>query len=163
MTKPLKINNSVKIILVVLLPLLAGFIGSFFTTPSIPGWYENLEKPFFTPPNWVFGPAWTVLYVLMGAAFFLIWREGFWKRNVRTAVYFFFIQLILNILWSVIFFGLQSPFFAFIEIIVLWTLILITIVKFYPISEKAAYLMMPYLLWVSFATFLNFAVLLLNM
>ena len=158
-----KISNNIKIILVVLLPLIAGFIGSYFTAPAIPGWYANLEKPFFSPPNWVFGPAWTVLYVLMGAAFFLIWREGFRKKEVRIAVYLFCFQLALNVLWSVIFFGLQSPLYAFVEIIVLWTVILITIAKFYPVSKKAAYLMIPYILWVSFATFLNYAVLMLNL
>jgi len=141
---------------------LAGIIGSFFTAPSISTWYAVLEKPFFVPPNWLFAPAWILLYFLMGISAYLIWIRGFEKKEVREALMFFTLQLILNTIWSVLFFGLLSPLWGFVEIIFLWLAILFTILKFYPLSRKAAYLLIPYILWVSFAALLNFSILMLN-
>lgn len=138
-----------------ILCLSAGFIGSIFTTPSIPTWYAGLAKPFFSPPNWLFGPVWTFLYLLMGISLWLVMRRG------RVPVYFWF-QLILNTLWSIIFFGFRSPFFAFIEILILWYFILRTIKSFTKISSTSAYLLYPYLAWVSFASILNFSIWFLN-
>ncbi len=137
---------------------LAGIIGSIFTFSSISTWYALLEKPFFTPPAWVFGPAWTILYALMGIALYLVWEKGITPK----AMEFFGIQLTLNIVWSVLFFGLKNPLLAFIEIIGLWISILVTIIEFQRISSKAAWLLAPYLGWVTFAAVLNFFVWQLN-
>ena len=140
----------------------AGIIGSLFTTPAIPTWYAALQKPAFTPPNWLFAPAWITLYLLMGIAAFLIWRVGLENRRVRTALIIFLVQLVLNSLWSVVFFGMQSPLYGIIVIIILWLAILLTILKFARISSLAAWLLVPYILWVSFASALNIAIWLLN-
>jgi len=139
----------------------AAFIGSSFTSQSIATWYQFLNKPSFAPPNWLFAPAWTLLYFLMALTVFLVWQ----KRKeiaVKTAVIFYFLQLILNALWSAIFFGLRNPALAFLEIIVLWFLILLTLIKFYKINKIAGLLLIPYLLWVSFASILNLFIWLLN-
>ncbi len=141
---------------------LAGFIGSIFTTSSIPTWYASLNKPSFNPPNWVFAPVWTVLYLLMGIALYLIWRKGLSDKNVKIAFMVFVFQLVLNSLWSFLFFGLESPFAAFIEIIILWIAILVSIILFFRISWIAGVLLIPYILWVSFASVLNFAIWRLN-
>jgi len=140
----------------------AGVAGSIFTAPAIPGWYEMLAKPMLTPPGWVFGPVWTILYVLMGVAAFIIWRQGLRKRPVRIALGLFFVQLVLNTLWSILFFGLQNPAAAFVGILVLWAAILATIIAFAKLSRTAAWLLVPYLLWVSFATYLNYMIWMLN-
>lgn len=142
-----------------LLPLLAGFIGSAFTTSAIPVWYAGLNKPFFSPPNWLFAPVWTLLYLMMGVAFYLVWSH---KQPHPQAVGLFYLQLALNTLWSIIFFGLQLPCLAFIEIVLLWFAIFATIRAFYPVSRLAAYLLIPYLAWVSFASLLNLSISLLN-
>lgn len=140
----------------------AGFIGSIFTTSSIPTWYAFLQKPDFVPPNWLFAPVWTILFLLMGISAALIWQKGFKNKNVKTALIIFGIQLVLNTLWSFLFFGIRNPFYAFLEIIILWFAILLTIVSFYKISRPAVYLLIPYILWVSFAAFLNFSIWQLN-
>lgn len=140
----------------------AGIIGSLFTASAIPGWYAGLVKPEFNPPNWVFGPVWTTLYALMGIAAFLVWKRGSERREVKTALAIFVGQLALNTLWSIIFFGLNNPGAAFIEIILLWIAIAITIAVFAKISRAAAWLLVPYLLWVSFAGYLNYAIWALN-
>lgn len=142
---------------------LAGFIGSVFTTPAIPRWYANINKPSFNPPNWVFAPVWTTLYLLMGIALFLVLRKGLNEKDVKIAIAVFALQLILNSLWSFLFFGLESPFAAFIEIIFLWIAILISIILFYHISWVAGALLIPYILWVSFASVLNFSFWRLNL
>ncbi|MEO0113915.1 MAG: TspO/MBR family protein [candidate division WOR-3 bacterium] len=141
---------------------LAGVIGSIFTTRSIPTWYASLKKPIFNPPNWLFGPVWTGLFLLMGIAVFLVWQKGMSFPQLKPALIVFGIQLVFNILWSILFFGLRSPFIAFIEIIILWVLILVTVLFFYPISKTAGLLLFPYLLWVSFAAILNFVLWRLN-
>ncbi len=141
---------------------LIGILGTPFTITAIPTWYASLNKPFFSPPNWVFGPVWTILYFLMGISFYLILKRGWKKKVVKSAGMFFLAQLLLNFLWSPIFFGLQSPLLGLITIVVMWILIVITMKKFYPLSRLAFYLLIPYLLWVSFATVLNAAILFLN-
>src|SRR4030042_2496429 len=105
----MKINNFGKLIISVLVCLSAGFIGSVFTTPAIPTWYATLNKPFFNPPNWIFAPVWTLLYLSMGIGAFLIWEKGFKKKEVRIALLIFALQLALNIKWSFLFFGFKSP------------------------------------------------------
>lgn len=151
-----------KLVFAVLACELAGIAGSFFTIPSIPSWYASLNKPFFSPPNWLFAPVWTTLFALMGISLFLVWQKGLQDRNVKAAVSIFGLQLVLNILWSALFFGMQNPFLAFIEIILLWIAIAFTIKKFYRISRKAAYLLFPYIAWVFIAAALNAAIWLLN-
>lgn len=140
---------------------LAGLIGSIFTFPSIGNWYKYLNKPFFNPPNWIFGPVWTILYLLMGISFYLIWQSKSKKKNNKYFL-IFYMQLFLNSLWSAIFFGLHNTLLAFIEIMFLWLAISLTIISFYKISKLAALLLVPYILWVSFASILNFAIFILN-
>jgi len=159
----MKMKNIFKMIFAVVVCELAGIVGSVFTVPSITTWYANLAKPDFAPPNWIFAPVWTTLFALMGASAFLIWKRGLKGKDVKNALGIFVGQLVLNILWSIIFFGLRNPFGAFVEIIFLWLAILATISAFSKISKPAAWLLVPYILWVSFAAYLNFAVWNLNM
>lgn len=142
--------------------LFVGFIGSLVTSPSITSWYLALQKPFFSPPNWIFAPVWTALYILMGIAAYLVWEKGLKKKTVVFALKLFLLQLFLNFLWSVIFFGLHLPGVALGEIILLLIAIFMTLKTFLPINTYAAWLLVPYLLWVSFATVLNLAIVLLN-
>lgn len=145
----------------VVLCLAAGGIGSIFTAQSVGDWYVALRKPSFNPPSWVFGPVWTALYIAMGVAAWLVWRrQG--APGVWTALAVFGVQLALNVLWSYLFFGLRLPGVAFAEILVLWAAILATILLFRPISPLAAWLLVPYLAWVSFASLLNFSLWRLN-
>ncbi len=175
----------VKLVISILICEGAGIIGSFFTAPAIKTWYASLEKPVLNPPNWLFAPVWTILFLLMGISLYLVWAKnwkietpenksakkawnpiseklwsGTWKEENAVAI--FVLQLILNILWSVIFFGLKMPSIAFVEILMLWVAILYTIVNFYRISKIAAYLLIPYILWVTFAAILNFSIVTLN-
>jgi len=140
----------------------AGLIGSVFTTPAIPTWYAALRKPFFRPPNWLFAPVWITLFTLMGVSAFLVWRRGLDDQQVKIALTIFVIQLILNTSWSVIFFGLRSPLGGLIVISVLWIAILLTILNFSKISMAAGLLLVPYILWVSFAAVLNLFIWRLN-
>lgn len=139
---------------------LAGIVGALFTISAIPNWYQYLEKPAFSVPNWIFGPVWLTLYTLMGISLYLIWSSKNEKKIL--AIKIFALQLFLNAIWSIIFFGLKSPLIAFIAILALWVLILLTIKLFYKISKLAAFLLTPYLLWVSFAAILNLLIYLLN-
>ena len=141
---------------------LAGIIGAVFTTPAIPTWYATLARPELSPPNWIFGPVWTTLFALMGIAAFLVWQKGIQRKEVKIALGIFIVQLILNTLWSIIFFGMQSPGAAFGEIIILWLAILATIITFAKISRIAAWLLVPYILWVTFAGYLNYFIWILN-
>ncbi len=134
---------------------LAGIIGSVFTVSSIPTWYAGLEKPFFAPPNWLFAPVWLSLYTLMGVSLYLVWSRGVDDRSVRAALSVFGIQLVLNALWSVLFFGLRSPLLGLIEIAALWIAIVATIVLFYRVSRAAGLLLVPYIAWVTIAAVLN--------
>jgi len=151
-----------KLIVSILICQAAGLIGSFFTIPAIPTWYAMLKKPSFNPPNWVFGPVWTTLFVMMGVAVFLVWRKGLNTSQVKIALSIFGVQLILNTLWSLLFFGLRSPLAGLIEIWVLWIAITLTLVFFLKISLAAGLLLLPYLAWVSFAAILNLAIWRLN-
>lgn len=151
-----------KLVISLAVCLCAGFIGSIFTAGAIPTWYAALNKPSFNPPNWLFAPVWTILYILMGIAAFLVWRRGLSANGVKIALIFFALQLILNVAWSVIFFNYHSPFYAYLEIIALWLSIVLTIVFFYQVSRPAAWLLLPYILWVSFASLLNFTIWRLN-
>jgi len=160
--KKIGVIEILKLVVSVLICQFAGVIGSFFTTPSIPTWYATLNKPFFTPPSWLFAPIWITLYTLMGISAFLVWRKGMSHRNVRTASIVFAVQLILNVLWSAVFFGLRSLLGGLIAIVILWIAILFTILNFHKISRTAELLLIPYILWVSIATALNFSVLILN-
>ena len=144
------------------LPFLAGGIGSYFTAPAIRDWYSTLNKPFFNPPNWIFGPVWTLLYIFMGLSLYLYWTAIVNKSIKLIGVRIFLIQLGLNSLWSVVFFNLQSPLSAFIVICVLWMMIFLTIREFMKVSQIASWLLIPYLAWVSFATILNFSIMYLN-
>jgi len=155
----IKFSNVEKLIISVLICLLAGFIGSIFTTPAITTWYAALQRPSFAPPNWVFFPVWTSLFIMMGISLFLVWQK---KEKKVNALYIFAAQLVLNVLWSVVFFGLRSPLLGLIEIIILWIAILATILSFMKISRTAGYLLIPYILWVSFAAILNFSIWRLN-
>ena len=141
---------------------LAGLVGSVFTAPAIPTWYSSLNKPSFTPPSWVFAPVWVTLFTLMGLSLFVVLRKGFEKPAIRRAVSVFVAQLVLNMLWSVAFFGLRSPLYGLFVIILLWIALLATIAVFYGISRTAAVLLVPYFLWGSFASVLNFSILALN-
>jgi benzodiazapine receptor len=140
----------------------AGIIGSIFTTPSIPGWYAALAKPPFNPPNWIFAPVWTSLYALMGIAAYLVYEKGLKRNEVKKALAIFAAQLLLNTLWSVVFFGAHMILGAAVLIIFLWGLIVATIWLFSRISKAAAYLLVPYILWVSFASVLNISLYVLN-
>lgn len=156
-----KVNIS-KLIASIILCLLAGIIGSIFTASSIENWYVLLEKPAFNPPAWIFSPVWTILYILMGISLYLVWVKGLQYPGVKPAISIFLIQLVFNTLWSILFFGLKNPFYAFIEIIFLWIAIILTVLQFSRVSKTASYLLLPYLLWVSFAMFLNYNIWILN-
>ena len=140
----------------------AGLIGSIFATSAISTWYASLEKPGFTPPNWLFAPAWVTLYLLMAISASIVWRRGLGDTRVRTALIIFLIQLVLNALWSVVFFGLESPLYGVIVIVILWIAIVLTIVKFFRISTLAGALLLPYIGWVTFAATLNVSIFILN-
>jgi tryptophan-rich sensory protein len=144
------------------IPLLAGVAGSFATISSIPTWYAGLIKPPLTPPAWVFGPVWTTLYILMGISLYLVVREGTENKPVRQGMVVFSAQLIVNILWSIVFFGLHSPILGIVMILVLIALILATIYYFYRVSRTAAILLLPYIAWVCIATYLNAMIVVLN-
>ncbi len=135
----------------------AALAGSAFTAPSVPEWYEGLVKPSFTPPSWLFGPIWSVLYLAMAIAGWLVWLR---HRNIAVALALalFGGQLVLNALWSILFFGLQAPGIALVEILTLWAMIFATLLSFWKISTIAGWLFVPYLAWVSFATILNFEI-----
>ena len=152
----------IKLIASLIICQLAGFVGSLFTAPSIPVWYDSLAKPSFTPPNWVFSPVWISLFVLMGISLFLLWEKTLHYPGVKTAMLWFAVQLVLNMLWSILFFGFKSPFLALIEIIVLWIAIFITILKSLRVSKLSGVLLIPYLIWVSFAAGLNYSIWTLN-
>lgn len=151
----------IKLVFSILLPLIVGAVAGIATSSGISDWYMGLNKPVFNPPNWVFGPVWTTLYLVMGVSFFLIWRlPHSRKRNFALRVYF--LQLAFNFTWSFLFFYFQQINIAMIEIFVLWCLILWMIIRFYELNRWAAWLNVPYLLWVSFATVLNVAYFILN-
>ncbi|MBK7149713.1 MAG: tryptophan-rich sensory protein [Bacteroidetes bacterium] len=151
----------IQLILCISLPMLIGGASGFATASSLSDWYLTINKPSFNPPNWVFGPVWTVLYLLMGISLFLILKSENAPRK-RTAILVFLFQLTLNFWWSIIFFSLESPAWALLEIVLLWCSILLMIFVFRKINHTAAYLQIPYLVWVNFAAILNAAIWYLN-
>jgi tryptophan-rich sensory protein len=178
-------NKTLKLVISVVICQLAGIVGSIFTTPEISGWYKTLNKPFFQPPNWLFGPVWTLLFLLMGISLYLVWgnnwqikfefgnlkgkawnkySQKFWIGNWQKAnlILVFVVQLGLNVLWSYLFFKMHNLGLAFFGLLALWFAILYTILNFYRVSKYSAYLLIPYILWVSFAGILNLAVWLIN-
>jgi tryptophan-rich sensory protein len=156
------LGNILKLFISIIICQSAGFIGSIFTTPSIPTWYAFIKKPTFTPPSWLFGPVWITLYILMGVSAFLVWKKGLGTEGVKLALGIFIVQLIFNSLWSIVFFGYKSIFGGLIVIIILWILILLSIIFFLKISIVAGVLLIPYIFWVSFASLLNFSIYKLN-
>ena len=182
----MEFNNIIKLSASIIICELAGIVGSVFTMPAIENWYKGLNKPSLNPPNWIFGPVWTTLFLLMGVSLYLVWNKkwiikneigksdkkikpnplseklwnGSWQKINILSI--FSVQLMLNVCWSVVFFGLHSIIWSFSVILMLWFAILFTMVNFYRVSKVAAYLLTPYLLWVSFAGFLNYFILLLN-
>ena len=140
---------------------LAGIVGSVFTASSVREWYPTMVKPDWNPPSWLFGPVWITLYTLMGIAAAMIWRQRE-LPEAKLALWVYGIQLVLNALWSILFFGLKNPALAFAEILILLTLIIVTAVLFYKINHTAGLLMLPYIAWVAFASFLNYTLWQLN-
>lgn len=144
------------------IPLIVGGVSGFFTATGVESWYQTINKPSWNPPNWVFAPVWTTLYIMMGVALFLVWKSDSSEILKRTAITLFTIQLFLNFLWSFIFFGQQEIGWALVEIIAMWLFILLTIFAFANVSKLAAWLLVPYISWVSFATILNYTIWKLN-
>ena len=155
-------NGVLKLVVSIVASFAAGGIGSLFTFKAIPTWYPSLKKPPYTPPNWAFGPVWTILYILMGISVFLVWQKGLDSSGVILAFVLFWIQLVINALWSVVFFGMKSKGGGVVTIVILWLLILATIVTFFRVSNWAGALFVPYIVWVSIASYLNIGVWVLN-
>jgi tryptophan-rich sensory protein len=157
--------NGKKIIYLVIavgICLLAGYIASYYTTPEIPTWYAGLQKPDLTPPSWIFGPVWTLLYIFMGLSLYLIIQSGLKNPEVRVALALFILQLVLNIGWSFFFFARHSTFYGLLAIILLWAILLCTIIQVFRISFGAAVLLLPALVWITFAAVLNYQIMMLN-
>lgn len=157
----MKRSNGIKLIISIVLCVSLGSVGGLVTVNEIPTWYATLNKPSFNPPNWLFGPVWTTLYLLMGISVYLIWKQPVSKER-NTALQLFILQFILNFCWSFIFFGLHATGWALIEMIALWILILLSILHFAKHAKTAAWLLVPYISWVSFALLLNAAIWKLN-
>jgi len=157
-----KTFDIIKLMISIAICLIAGALGSFFTTPEISTWYATLIKPYIAPPNWVFFPVWTALFIMMGISLFLVWQKGLQDQQVKTALSIFAVQLFLNVLWSAAFFGLRSPIAGLVEISILWIFILVMILKFMRISRVAGLLLIPYIIWVTFAAIINFLIWRLN-
>ncbi|MBK7560247.1 MAG: tryptophan-rich sensory protein [Chitinophagaceae bacterium] len=155
-------NNLTKLVIAIAIPLAIGGTAGFFTATGVDSWYQTINKPSWNPPGWIFGPVWTTLYVMMGVALFFVWKSDVNEQLKRTAITLFAIQLVLNFFWSFIFFSQHQPGWALVEIIVMWVFILLTIFSFAPISKTAAWLLVPYISWVSFATILNYTIWKLN-
>lgn len=158
----IKINKKLLLIISILISVGLGSLGTFFTKTGPGSWYEALIKPSFNPPNWIFGPVWTILFILMGISLYLVWRHGIKDKLVKKGVTMFFIQFGFNIVWSYFFFTLQNPRLAFLEIIALWLAISALMINFYRVDKRAVWLLWPYLAWVTFAAFLNYAIWQLN-
>jgi translocator protein len=159
---PIAIRSYPKLVTAILFCLIVGSLGSLVTTPGPGSWYSSLAKPFFAPPTWVFAPVWITLFTLMGISLYLVWQSGTEKPAVRTALAFFGVQFFLNVIWSFLFFGLKSPLLGLADIVLLWLMIAATIAAFYRVNRTAAYLLVPYIAWVTLATALNGAVYFMN-
>ncbi|MDO8341365.1 MAG: TspO/MBR family protein [Candidatus Woesebacteria bacterium] len=151
----MRIKSISKLLISIIISQLAGLVGTFFTFSAIPTWYITLNKPIFNPPNYIFGPVWTILYTLIGISLYKIWIK---KGSLKL----FWVHLFLNTIWSPIFFGAKNLGVAFVVIILMWISLIFLIKNFYKIDKSASYLLIPYLLWISFASFLNFSILILN-
>lgn len=158
----MKKENALKLVVSVLACEVAGLFSSIFTFESVLTWYPTLSKPYITPPSWVFGPVWITLYLLMGISLYLVWKRSSIDERVTVSVYAFFVQLLLNISWSILFFGFKSPFLALIDIFALWLAIAFTMFRFLKISRSAFFLLLPYIIWVTFAVYLNCMIWVLN-
>jgi translocator protein len=156
-------TKAIKFLVSLIICQFAGIIGSVFTVSSVSSWYPTLTKPWFTPPSWVFAPVWTTLFILMGLSLYLIWSRSSKDKRVKNALIVFGSLLSLNVLWSVAFFGLRSPLMGLFVIALLWAAIAVSLFRFYKISRKAAYLMIPYIIWVSVAALLNLYIWILNL
>jgi benzodiazapine receptor len=146
----------------ILFCLVVGSLGSLVTMTGPGSWYSTLQKPFFTPPGWVFAPVWITLFILMGIALYLVWQCGTENREVQIALGIFGVQFFLNVIWSFLFFGLQSSLLGFIDIILLWVMIVATMGAFYRVKKSAAYFLIPYIAWVTLASALNGAIYFMN-
>ena len=155
-------SNTLKFIIAIITPVAVGAVSGFFTATEIPVWYQNISKPGWNPPSWIFGPVWTILYVMMGIALFLVWKSEADPIIKKTAITLFISQLILNFFWSFIFFNQHQIGWALVEIIGMWIFILLTIFAFAQVNKTAAWLLVPYISWVSFATILNYTIWKLN-
>jgi translocator protein len=155
-------NNTAKLILAIAIPLAVGFTSGFFTITGVGSWYQTIQRPSWNPPGWIFGPVWTTLYIMMGIALYLIWKAEVSTSLKNYAILLFTLQLVFNFFWSFIFFNQQQPGWAFAEIVALWVLILFTIFAFAKINNLAAWLLVPYISWVSFAAILNYTIWKLN-
>jgi benzodiazapine receptor len=155
-------SNSIKLIVSILLTVGLGLLGGIFTVTEIQGWFAQLNKPAWNPPNWLFAPVWTTLYLLMGIALYLVWKTNANIDTKRWAIVIFIVQFALNFIWSDIFFKQHQTGWAFVDIVVLWLAILCSIIAFSKISKTAAWLLVPYISWVSFAAILNYTILQMN-
>ena len=153
--------QAIGLVVAVVVCYCAALLGNLATMPQIPTWYAGIAKPPWTPPDWLFGPVWSLLYAMMAVAAWFIWRQSDWK-TAKSPLLWFAAQLILNSLWSILFFGMQKPAWSMVEVFFLWLAILMTIRAFWPVSRLAAGLLIPYLIWVSFASVLNVAIWQLN-
>jgi len=158
----MKIQNPKLLAISILICQGAGVFGSFFTAPSVKTWYTTLNKPSFNPPNWLFAPVWTTLFLLMGVALYLVWQKSKRNKEVKKVLKIFWLHLALNIAWSFLFFGLKNPLAGLIGIIFLWGMIAYLIIAFKRINKWSGWLLFPYFLWVTFAAFLNFSIWQLN-
>lgn len=154
-----KVNEIPKLMVSLIIVFIVGAIGSVATSPQIPVWYATLARPAWAPPNWLFPVVWTILYILIGISLFLVWRKGL---ESKQALVVFAVQLGLNLLWSLVFFGLHSIVGGLVIILMLWMAILANIIVFYRISKWAGLILLPYLVWVSIASYLNYSIYLLN-
>jgi len=151
-----------KLFISLLIPQLVGMLGAFFTAPAIGMWYAGLIKPALNPPSWIFAPVWLTLYVLIGIAFYLIWQKGLYKDYNRRVFLLFITHIFLNGIWSILFFGAGNIYLALIDILLILGTLILLMVLFWRIDHRATYLFIPYLAWVSFATYLNYSLLILN-
>ncbi|HQX73978.1 MAG: tryptophan-rich sensory protein [Chitinophagaceae bacterium] len=155
-------NNTLKLIIAIAIPLIVGGTSGFFTATGVESWYQTIARPTWNPPGWIFGPVWTTLYVMMGISLFLVWKEDTSVELKKIAIALFTVQLVLNFFWSFIFFNQHQIGWALVEIIAMWVFILLTIFAFAQVNKAAAWLLVPYISWVSFATILNFTIWQLN-
>ena len=155
-------QNIIRLAISLAICYLAGAVGSIFTRPAVEYWYQSLIKPGFAPPDWLFAPVWLMLYAVMGFSFYLVWRSGLQNKDSRSAFILFLVHLLVNVGWSVAFFGFQSPFWGLMMIILLWGLIFALVMAFAHVRSLAAVLLIPYWAWVTFAGVLNWTIWLLN-